>query len=228
MADMKSLVSTLLAALTVLAIGCGEDNAPLYDHGPVRPPPDNGPYVFPEKAHTGCDGVNRFKVPFSTNLKGTVTWKLADPSLGQVYTVNAPKSYEEFGENWALVETFKAGTTTITATDASGQSASAELIIAQYDPAVVQAGRDRYYDMSKPGGSDEACYTCHGSVQGADHSPLEMSWFEDADILAAVLDGKYPSDGYVLKNVDHRWTMTEAQKAGIVPFLRQLQPKGIY
>ncbi len=228
--DMKSSAPRLWLAALAVSIGlagCGTDQAgPPPDHGPVRPPSGSAPYIFPSIAYTGCDGVSSFKVPLATNLKGNVTWTVNDLNLAEVHTANAPQTYADFGENWALVETFKAGTVKVTAT-AGGQTAEATIVISKYEPAIVLAGRKRYYNPDNASGQRKACNDCHGNAQGADHSPLEMEFFMDDEILQAVVDGAYP-DGYVLQQVDHKWALTDDERAGIVPFLRSLAPRGIY
>ena len=130
--------------------------------------------------------------------------------------------YAEFGDSWGLVDVLGAGTTMVTATSGS-QSATAMLVVTQYTQEQVAVGRKRYYEPDNPGGARQACNDCHGSVQGADHSPLEMAYFPDDQVLKAIVDGKY-DDGYVLQGVDHRWNLTDEEAQGIVPFLRSLAP----
>jgi hypothetical protein len=218
---------TALASLALAAglAACGsDDSGALYDHGPVHA--CTGTFLCPTTAYTGYDPGHTYKTPFSTSLKD-VTWSLDDPTIGEIYTVDAPLSYKDFGSSWAMVKTFKSGTTTVHAKSGS-QDLTATLIVSEYDTAIVEAGRNRYYTPDNPGGQRIACSDCHTAVNGADHSPLEMEVFTDDDILSAVINGKYASDGYVLKNVDHRWNLTDAEKAGIVPYLRSLQPKGFF
>ena len=223
----KRHLGASLGAAALLA-ACSLNNLPEKPdpHGPLRPPSGSAPYLYPSVAYTGCDGVSSMEVPLATNLQGALTWTVDDINLANVWAANAPPSYAEFGENWALVETFKAGTVTVTATDADGQKASAQVVINKYEPAVTQVGRQRYYEPTDGTGARVSCYSCHGSVQGADHSPLELEFFKDDEILQAITEGAYP-DGYVLKTVDHRWNLTTEERAGIVPFLRSLHPTDI-
>jgi hypothetical protein len=224
---LRATLGALGAAVLLAAcsLNSATDRPP--DHGPLRPPAGSGPYVYPDIAYTGCDGVSSMLVPLATNLQGVVTWTVSDINLASVAPASAPQTYAEFGENWALVETFKAGTVTVTATDASGQSVTSTIVISKYEPAVVQAGRQRYYEPTNPGGARKACNTCHGGIQGTDHSPLELEFFQDDEILHAITEGAYPS-GYVLQTVDHRWNLTAEEAAGIVPFLRSLHPTDVY
>jgi hypothetical protein len=230
MDGMKSLVrgwgiAALASGMLTLGLAaCGDDGSgKLYDHGPVHA--CTGTFLCPTMAYTGFDGQRDFKTPFSTSLTN-VTWSLEDPSMGEIYEVNAPQSYKDFGQSWAMVKTFKPGTTKVFA-ESGGQKLEATLVVTAYTASVVNAGSDRYYTPANPGGAREACVTCHGNAQGADHSPLEMEVFTDDEILAAIVDGAYP-DGYVLMNVDHKWALTDAERAGIVPYLRSLAPKGFF
>jgi len=217
---------TALASLALAAglAACGsDDSGKLYDHGPVHA--CTGTFLCPTTAYTGYDPGHTYKTPFSTSLKN-VTWSLDDPTIGEIYEVSAPESYRDFGASWAMVETFKAGTTTVHARSGN-QDLTATLTVTAYDTQVVEAGRNRYYTPANPGGKRIACSDCHTAVNGADHSPLEMEVFTDDEILSAIVTGAYP-DGYVLKNVDHKWDLTDAERAGIVPYLRSLAPKGFF
>lgn len=210
--------------------GGGADAAGGGGEGPVQPPDPGFDYVFPFVAYTGYDGTNTYKVPFSTNLTENVTWEVADPTIASIVSVPAPEIYAEFGESWAMITTLKAGTTTVTAVSGATR-VDAELIVAEYDPAVVAAGEVRYTAPANPEGAQRtACASCHAQANGVDHSPLELAFFQDADILSAITTGMYPAteeyDGYVLQGVNHMWNLDAAEQAGIVPYLRALAPRG--
>jgi hypothetical protein len=219
---MRILPSLITLSLGVLVAGCGDSSASGPEpRGHVRPHGGDEPFVFPPIGYTGTDGTTRFSVPFSSNLKD-VTWAVGDPLVAEIRSANAPQVYAEFGDSWGLVDVLGAGPTMVTATSGS-QSATAILVVTQYTQEQVAVGRKRYYEPDNPGGARQACNDCHGSVQGADHSPLEMAYFPDDQVLKAIVDGKY-DDGYVLQGVDHRWNLTDEEAQGIVPFLRSLAP----
>jgi hypothetical protein len=69
------------------------------------------------------------------------------------------------------------------------------------------------------------CAGCHELSNGVDHSPTWLAFYADADVLAAVTTGKY-ADGRVLKGVNHKWELTDAEKTGILAYLRSIPPKG--
>jgi len=223
--------SLLLLGLTTLGCGSGPPPAAAPDAGSggdddaLPPPPGGEDYVYPDIAHTGFDGTHTFKVPISTNLTGTVTWEVADPSIADVAATATPPEYEDYGETWAMVTSKKAGTTQVTAVS-GGKRISAMLIVAAYTPADVTAGETRYNTPENPTGAQRtACISCHGLANGVDHSPVRMSYFADDEILQAITTGEYP-DGYVLHGVNHAWNVSAAEAKGIVPYLRSLTPKG--
>jgi hypothetical protein len=224
-AIMRIFSSLITLSLGVLLAGCGDSSSEPQPRGHVRPHGGDEPFVFPPIGYTGTDGMTSFRVPFSTNLKD-VTWSVGDPLVAEIRTANAPPTYSAFGDSWGLVDVLGPGTTTITATSGD-KSATAMLVVTQYTAAQVSAGRTRYYEPADPGGARQACNDCHGGVQGADHSPLEMAFFPDDQVLEAIVDGKY-DDGYVLQGVDHRWNLTDEERTAIVPFLRSLAPTGIF
>ena len=220
----RNSLFALAICVSAGAAGCKDPgDATGLGEGPVRPPKGSN-YVFPATLYTGYDGQRSFKAPLATDMKDAV-WEVEDPTILQVMSTNAPANYENFGEDWVLIETYKAGTTKVFAT-AGGTRAEATVIVSNYDRDIVTIGQNRYYDMNGIG-DRLACAACHNQPQGADHSPLEMEFFEDADILLAITDGMYP-DGYVLKGVDHRWNLTAEEAQGIVPYLRALAPKGFF
>jgi hypothetical protein len=224
--------SLILLGLTLL--GCGSDSgggsAAGADAGPggdepLPPPPKGDDYLFPETAHTGFDGSHEFKVPLSTGFTGTVTWDVADPSIVDVAPAMAPPEYADYGESWALATSKKAGTTQVTAISGD-KRVSATIVVTAYDATDVAAGETRYNMPENPTGEQRnACVSCHGLANGVDHSPLQMSFYADDEILAAITTGMYP-DGYVLTGVNHAWNVSAAEKQGIVPYLRSLPPKG--
>jgi hypothetical protein len=226
---------SLITLSLVLVAACGSGSGPDPGGGPSAgtpdagsdpvPPPDPGEdYVFPDVAHTGFDGTHAFKVPLSTNLTD-VTWTVGDESIADVTGVPAPAELAEYGETWAVVTTRKAGTTMVTAT-AGGKTVSAMLVVEAYDAASVTAGEGRYNSPDNPGATQRnACVSCHGLPNGVDHSPVQMAYFADDEILSAITTGMYP-DGYVLTGVNHAWNLTDGERKGIVPYLRSLPLKG--
>jgi len=197
--------------------------------GGVRPPNQGMDFVYPTTAYTGFDGTNTYKVPVGTNLTN-VTWTIDDPTFADIAAVAAPTGTEfsRFGGTWAMVTTRKAGTTKITATG-GGKTVTAALVVTTYTTANLAVGDTRYNTPADATAAQRAsCASCHKLANGADHSPLVLEWYKDDEILSAVTTGVYPAaaGGYVLQGVNHAWNLTDAEKLGIVPYLRALPPRG--
>jgi len=191
--------------------------------GPVEPPDMATDYLFPDVAHTGFDGTHVFKVPLSTNLTN-VTWKIDDPAIASITPVATPALYAEYGETWAMVTAKKAGTTKVTATG-GGKTVSSMLVVQAYTAANLAAGDKRYNTPDNPTAAQRnACAGCHKLANGADHSPVVLAAYDDDDVLPAITTGVY-QDGYQLM-VTHTWNLTDAEKQGIMPYLRSLPPRG--
>ena len=211
--------------------------------------PDGNPeaaVVFPAVVHTGHDGAHPFRVPVSTDLSNQVegedTWTTGDPSIATVEPVATPAGHPAARGVWAMLTAAGAGETTVSATIA-GYTVTAEVLVAAYSSDQVAAGDARYHTE----GADDrrACASCHEAEGGADHTPTEMAYHDDAALLVVVTEGHYPDQcltdegepcscgsggcelvpGYVL-SVDHSWNLTESEAAGIVPYLRSLAPRG--
>jgi len=206
------------------------------------------PVLSPPIIHTGFDGSNTFLVPINTDLErfadGQVTWEVDDGAIATIAPVSAPPFPGSFGLKWAMIETLAAGTTTVHAV-VGDERVSAELVVTAYDAADFAIGEARYND---PDGTGLAvsCASCHLIAGGADHTPTEMGFHDDAAILEATINGRYPDQcldqvrrpcecgsegcqliaGHVLNAGDHSWTLTADEQRGIIPYLRGLAPNG--
>jgi hypothetical protein len=229
--------SYLLASLAVAA-ACGSD-----PDGSPGGSADGGPgdgdaatadampiehALMPSVAHTGFDGVNSYQVPVYTTLEDAA-WDIGDEEVATIESVELPPDLEPvlgtFGKSWAMMTTQSAGTTLFYAS-AGGIDLEASLVVVAYDPADVAAGDMRYNAPENPNGTTRiACQDCHGDEAGVDHTPLAVSYRDDAELLQIIADSEYPEGGMVLDG-EHAWDLTEAEAAGIVPYLRSLQPRG--
>lgn len=203
--------------------------------------------VFPQVVHTGHDGgAHQFQVPVSTDLSnqiaGEVTWASDDPGIATIVAVDTPDGVPATRGVWAMITTASSGQTSVSAT-IGAYSPSAEVLVAAYTSEQVTAGEARY---TTDGADDrQACASCHQEAGGADHTPTEMAFHDDAALLVVVTEGHYPDQcltdegepcscgtdgcslvpGYVL-SVDHSWNLSETEAAGIVPYLRSLPARG--
>jgi mono/diheme cytochrome c family protein len=229
--------SIALFCFGLLAFGCSPDggvSAGGPDAGEVSDDPEDPQdpedhYLMPSVAYSGFDGSSTFKVPVYTTLEDAV-FEIEDGAVAEVEPVVLPPDLEEvlgsFGRSWAMIITQQPGTTAFFAT-AGGVELEATLVVAQYDPDDVAIGAERYnepVDAGQPGRI--ACQNCHGGPGGVDHTPLAMAYFEDHEILQVIVEGAYP-DGGEVNDGNHIWDLTEAEAAGIVPYLRSLQPQGL-
>lgn len=238
----------LLHGLLTLAVGCTTGGGGGGDpDGGGRP--DGNPeaaVVFPPVVHSGFDGSHQFQVPVSTDLsnqvEGEVAWASADPAVAGIEQVDTPPGYPPTRGVWAMITTTGSGQTTVSAT-IGAYSVSADVLVASYTSEQVTVGDTRYHT---DGGEDrDACASCHQAAGGADHSPTEMAFHDDAALLVVITQGHYPDQcltdegedctcdtagctlvpGYVL-DLDHTWNLTEDEAGGIVPYLRSLAPRG--
>lgn len=200
------------------------------------------------KIFTGFDGTNPFKVLVDVGVYGELpeTVELSEEQLEKLYTSTeyetaakaqvaklsfeadaafvTVKMLEEYpvGRVYELT-TVKAGSTTAKAKhDAKELPLTVE--IAAYTAAQVAAGKQRYNTAVAGATPSPACATCHRSATGVDHSPYYMSQYTDAALLSTIETGVNTDDNYQTK-APHKMTFGSAtDKAGIVPYLRSLDP----
>jgi hypothetical protein len=200
------------------------------------------------KVFTGFDGTNPFKVLVDLGVLGELpeTVQLSEEQAEKLYTSPefeaaakaevaklsfeadaafvTVKMLEEYpGGRVYELTTVKAG-----ATSAKGKYATKELPLAieitAYTPAQVTAGRQRYNTAVAGATPSPACATCHRAATGVDHSPYYMSQYTDAALLSTIEAGLNTDDNYQTQ-APHKMTFSgAADKAGIVPYLRSLDP----
>jgi hypothetical protein len=211
-----------LIGLIFLAGACGGDpnatggNSQDVDGGSEAGGPGGGPSglaIVPPHIYTGYDGVDRYRAPILAVGGSNLTWSIADPSLAQLTP--------EDGGDHLMLETLKAGTTTVTVTG-NGMTATAQLVITAYTSAQRAIGQTRYF-MAQ--GGDPSCASCHAGVVGPDHTPTKLEDDTDAQIITTFLTG-YDRYGMPVPTARHSWNGTEEQKLGLVAFLRSLPPRG--
>jgi hypothetical protein len=200
------------------------------------------------KVFTGFDGTNPFKVLVDLGVSGELpdTIQLSDEQAEKLYT--SPE-YEAAAKAEVAKLSFEADAAFVTvkmleeypggrvyelttvksgATTAKGKYAAMEFPLAvqitAYTAAQVTAGRQRYNTAVAGATPSPACATCHRSATGVDHSPYYMSQFTDAAILSTIETGVNTDDNYQTE-APHKMTFgSAADKAGIVPYLRSLDP----
>ena len=235
--------SIALAWLLLVVLACSPDSAPEAGGGADGGAqgtgdggggdPDDGDAapehnLMPRVAHTGFDGTNSYQVPVYTTLEDA-TFAIEDDAVASIEPVELSPELEDvlgtFGKSWAMITTRAAGTATFSAT-AGDVHLEATLEVLAYDAADVAVGRGRYNDPASPNDTDRiACKDCHGGPDGVDHTALATSYLDDAEMLAIITEASYPDGGQV-NGGNHTWQLTAAEAAGIVPYLRSLEPRG--
>lgn len=186
--------------------------------------------IFPDQIWTGYDGMNTYKAPIiALSAAGEVTWTIDDPSIATLDTKSSNPKAEPGGVNMMITAT-KAGKTMIHATDGKTMK-SAVLEVIEYPYAQWQAGKARY-EMG-PDEMNPACNECHAPGKGPDHTPTELDADTDEQVMNTFVSGLDPENRPVnyehefdnlLKDYDHKWTVTPDEKVGLVAYLRSLAP----
>lgn len=200
------------------------------------------------KVFSGYDGTNSYKILIDVVVYGelpasiTVTDEQLDalyesPEYLKVAAVEAAKinftadatlvstkiSEEYDGGRVYELTTLKAGAGTAKASWGSTEIPLA-IQVSAYTAAQVTAGRQRYETAVAGATPSAACATCHRSATGIDHSPYYMAQFTDAALLSTIEAGLNTDDNYKTKSPHKMTFATPAAKAGIVPYLRSLDP----
>lgn len=184
-----------------------------------------GNSLDPDPSYTGFDGTHPYLVPLSTDVTGTITWTLSDPTIATVVTIapaKVPTSVAFDGGQWGMLTATKAGTATLTATGSTGGTVTATVNITAYTAAQWTAGQTRW--MTAPTGII-ACTMCHDGAGGVDNTPTYEAFYADADLVGIMTLGQYP-DGTPLIAPNHKFTLSATEQSGLVAYLRALPPKG--
>lgn len=232
----SSVVGRLALLLFVLgstigAAGCPVSDADLGD-------PSYAAGLYPQVAYTGFRAGSTFRVLFATSTPDPV-WSVGDPSIATIGPSGPPKDASELqkGFAYALVTTTKPGETTVTVTG-GGTTLTSRLVVRAYSDDDVAVGKARY-ETGGPEPSRVSCASCHAKPDGVDHSPLKMAGFEDQTILGVIQEATYPpsptgravTSDYTPKGplsfAEHKWNLTEAEKAGVIAHLRSLPLGGL-
>jgi hypothetical protein len=182
----------------VLAAGC------------ASPASSSGPSIFPDTQIYGAvyaGGASPGKITISAMNATGLTWTSQDPSVA---TVSGSATL-------GTVTSLKAGSTMIVAS-AGGQTMPLPITINSYTAAQLTAGQAAFQAQSC------ASSACH-SASGPDISPSDIGKHTDAQILAAVTQGKNPEGGDIsIGAANHSFALTGDATTGISAYLRSLPP----
>lgn len=235
---LRSLASLLFVAVVAAAssVACGGDD----DEGSLVPAKDGGtagstnggttgeeeepPQPLPAKLYSGFDGTHTFRVPVTVEGKGAGTLTASDPSMVTITPVNRIENPDEPplppGKSF-FVEAKKAGTVTLTGA-IDGRTSTSTLTITAYQASGYAAGEQRYMNAAS---ARDACIACHQEEGGVDHSPSVLGLGSDAQVVSAMTSGVRIS-GVTINKVNHKWTLSDAERDGLLVYLRALAPRG--
>lgn len=193
----------------------------------ARPSPDSGRGVLafmPTRSYSGFDGARTFTVPVAVydagdDLRVTAT----DPSAADIVPKKLVGAAGDNGK-YFFVTVKKAGTITLQATS-GGQTVETTIDVADYAPGRWAAGEARYVNG---GGGDPACASCHAGGSAIDHSPAALATATDEKIGVVITTG-ISTHGFPIKingAPGHQWTVSDAERDGLVTYLRSLEPRG--
>lgn len=192
------------------------------------PPPDSGLGVLrfaPTQAYSGFDGTHAFQVPLGVyDSAPDLVVTAADPTAATIKPTELvnPVTVDGIADTgkYFLVTVKRAGAITLNATS-GGKTATATITVAPYAADRYATGQTRYTTGSPP------CSDCHVNGEAIDHSPAALATADDTQIGTAITSGMSPA-GFPLEGVTggHRWSVSEAELAGLVTYLRALPPRG--
>lgn len=183
----------------------------------------------PAVMYSGFDGTNPYQVPFAVYDYGDDVEVTASPAnavtLEPKTLVNPVGPTGEDKGKYYFATTKAAGDVTLTV-KSKGKTASGTLHIAAYEASAWTVGQKRYETAADA--DNPACATCHEGAQGIDHSPAALATVDDSGVSTVFTTGISPG-GFQIKisgQPGHRWKVTDAEKAGLIVYLRGLTPKG--
>ena len=211
------LASAIAASLSIVAQGCSSPST-----GPTVSGAGVGPLsIAPLNTYSGYDGTHKYRVPLGVLGGGSDLKITASPP--KAVSFETTRLIDPMGDlsTYFFVTTQAAGEVTITASS-GGKSVSAKITITAYPASDYSIGEMRYVNGEA---SDPPCLTCHGEQGGIDHSPTRLAPVTDAQALTAILTGIEPS-GDPVPTPKHSWAVTDAEKKGLLSYLRAIPPKG--
>lgn len=239
MSIARKLSSIALASLVAYVVACSKDEAKYVEEEvptdagfDSKPSPDSGLGILtfmPKQAYSGHDGTNTFTVPVAVYDSGDdLVVAAADPSAADVIPKKLVFTTREDGTidngKYFFVTVKRPGAITLTATS-RGKSVETTITVASYASSRWAAGEKRY----KGGGSaDPPCTDCHVNGQAIDHSPAALATATDEEIGVVITTG-IATSGFPIKfdgKPGHMWTVTDAERDGLVTYLRSLTPRG--
>lgn len=224
------------------AIGCGGDSSGDSNQGSSNggDSAEDTLNLHFDPMYSAYDGVHEFQLPVIVEDVSGATFRASDPSMVTI----------EQTADGATLTMRKAGKVTIIASTPDGQTGRATLTISAATPEAWQSGSERYNNgmgldggvRLGPGGgnltgnTELACTTCHGvtaqTFGDVEHTPQQTGGYSDDQLIKIFTMAQKPAGIGQHTNVSlsswqsfHKWSATDAQKRGLVVYLRSLAPK---
>ncbi|MDB4988297.1 MAG: hypothetical protein JWN04_3475 [Myxococcaceae bacterium] len=197
--------------------------------------------VLPSPSYSGFDGTHTYQIPLKVNNKAGAKWSVDNPNLVDI---------QETADG-VMLTTKGAGEVLVTATIGNDVGAS-KLSIAQFTPDLWSIGDKRYNSgvtvfpgdggvpTGNPGPSfmldkDGSCSSCHGATAPTlrvEDTPYQTGGYSDAEMITIFTRGMKPAGAVQRSYIPsyfwgmfHEWNVTDAQKQGLVGYMRALTPK---
>jgi hypothetical protein len=204
----------------------------VYDSA-VSPESGLGELLFrPSQVYSGTDGTHTFKIPiavYDSDSDLAVTASDGTALTLTPATLKNPVDSDGITDNgkYFLITVKKAGSYTLTATS-KGRSTTASVTITSYAAGRYAAGQTRYEQAGT--GPDRPCTTCHVNGASIDHSPAALATATDQEIGIIITTGVKPGPTVIRidsePGTQHRWNVTDAERDGLITFLRGIEPRG--
>ncbi len=209
-----------------------DDERDTSDPSTTKPNPDSGLgelLVRPARLYSGFDGTHTFTVPVAVyDSVADLTLTADDPSAVEIKPKELANPVRQDGTTdngkYFFVTAKKAGSIKLSA-KSGGKTAEAQLTVTAYTPQRWQVGETRYKNAS---GSEPACANCHVNGNAIDNSPAALATATD-DAIGVVITTGISTAGFPIRidgKPGHRWTVDETVSAGLVTYLRSLEPRG--
>jgi hypothetical protein len=206
----------------------------VYDSTP-SPESGLGELLFrPNAVFSGVDGTHTFKVPLAVyDSDADLSVTASDPSALTLAktTLKNPVSPDGITDNgkYFMITALKAGTYTLTATS-KGRSTTASVTITDYAANRWGDGNVRYTNGVATMTTDRACANCHVNGLAIDHSPAALATATDQEIGIIITTGVKPGPSVIKitsePGTQHKWDVTDTEKAGLITYLRAIDPRG--
>lgn len=204
-----------------------------YDSSP-SPESGLGELLFrPDRVYSGVDGTHTFKIPiavYDSDSDLAVTASDGTALTIKPAALKNPVDMDGVTDNgkYYMVTALKAGSYTLTA-KSKGRTVTASVTVVDYAAGRWAAGDGRY-NNGMTTGQGRACANCHVNGLAIDHSPAALATATDQEIGIIITSGVKPGPSVIKipsePATQHKWTVTDPEKDGLITYLRAIDPRG--